>query len=184
MQDCGVEIQEIMGLDVWEGVEGAREEGSCGRACSVWFAGACPSLLVHRLPLAWPLLRCEEEDVEVSEDAKDLLTKIGVETSLRWVDRAGGLWEGGPGWVGAGGEVGGDRGWRGDLAESVSWACHAALRCPVQIRPAPNLSSSPGGAAAQGGDSGCGGREQGLHPLSRCQAQRAVFAGVSDGIHV
>lgn len=27
--------------------------------------------------------RTEEEDVEVTEDAKDLLTKIGVETSLR-----------------------------------------------------------------------------------------------------
>eukprot|EP00887_Chlorella_sp_A99_P002364 scaffold10.g2364.t1 len=29
-------------------------------------------------------IRCEEEDVEVTEDAKDLLTKIGVETSLRY----------------------------------------------------------------------------------------------------
>ena len=29
------------------------------------------------------LCRTEEEDVEVAEDAKDLLTKIGVETSLR-----------------------------------------------------------------------------------------------------
>ena len=27
----------------------------------------------------------QEEDVELSEDAKDLLTKIGGETSLRWV---------------------------------------------------------------------------------------------------
>lgn len=28
--------------------------------------------------------RCEEEDVEMSEDAKELLTKIGYETSLRY----------------------------------------------------------------------------------------------------
>ncbi len=28
-------------------------------------------------------IRCEEEDVEMSEDALDLLTRIGVETSLR-----------------------------------------------------------------------------------------------------
>ena len=27
---------------------------------------------------------CEEEDVEMSEDAKDLLTKIGEKTSLRY----------------------------------------------------------------------------------------------------
>lgn len=29
-------------------------------------------------------IRCEEEDVEMSEDAKELLTKIGHETSLRY----------------------------------------------------------------------------------------------------
>jgi len=29
-------------------------------------------------------IRCEEEDVEMTEDAKELLTKIGVETSLRY----------------------------------------------------------------------------------------------------
>jgi DNA helicase TIP49 (TBP-interacting protein) len=29
-------------------------------------------------------LSTEEEDVEVADDAKDLLTKIGVETSLRY----------------------------------------------------------------------------------------------------
>merc|ERR1712072_1614129 len=29
-------------------------------------------------------IRCEEEDVEMTDDAKDLLTKIGVETSLRY----------------------------------------------------------------------------------------------------
>lgn len=29
-------------------------------------------------------IRCEEEDVEMSEDAKELLTKIGVETTLRY----------------------------------------------------------------------------------------------------
>jgi len=29
-------------------------------------------------------IRCEEEDVEMSDDAKDLLTKIGFETSLRY----------------------------------------------------------------------------------------------------
>ena len=29
-------------------------------------------------------IRCEEEDVNMSEDAKDLLTKIGSETSLRY----------------------------------------------------------------------------------------------------
>jgi RuvB-like protein 2 len=32
-------------------------------------------------------IRCEEEDVEIAEDAKDLLTKIGMETSLRCVLR-------------------------------------------------------------------------------------------------
>lgn len=30
-------------------------------------------------------IRSEEEDVELTEDGKDLLTKIGAETSLRWV---------------------------------------------------------------------------------------------------
>ena len=29
-------------------------------------------------------IRCEEEDVEMSEDALDLLTRIGMETSLRY----------------------------------------------------------------------------------------------------
>ena len=29
-------------------------------------------------------IRCEEEDVEMTDDAKDLLTKIGTETSLRY----------------------------------------------------------------------------------------------------
>ena len=29
-------------------------------------------------------IRCEEEDVEMSDDAKELLTKIGAETSLRY----------------------------------------------------------------------------------------------------
>ena len=29
-------------------------------------------------------IRCEEEDVEMSEDALELLTKIGVETTLRY----------------------------------------------------------------------------------------------------
>jgi len=29
-------------------------------------------------------IRCEEEDVEITEDAKDILTKIGMETSLRY----------------------------------------------------------------------------------------------------
>jgi len=29
-------------------------------------------------------IRCEEEDVEMTEDAKELLTKIGMETSLRY----------------------------------------------------------------------------------------------------
>jgi RuvB-like protein 2 len=29
-------------------------------------------------------IRCEEEDVELNEDAKELLTKIGMETSLRY----------------------------------------------------------------------------------------------------
>ena len=29
-------------------------------------------------------IRCEEEDVEMTEDAKELLTKIGTETSLRY----------------------------------------------------------------------------------------------------
>jgi RuvB-like protein 2 len=30
------------------------------------------------------IYRCEEEDVEMTEDAKELLTKIGVETTLRY----------------------------------------------------------------------------------------------------
>ena len=29
-------------------------------------------------------IRCEEEDVEITEDARELLTKIGMETSLRY----------------------------------------------------------------------------------------------------
>jgi RuvB-like protein 2 len=29
-------------------------------------------------------IRCDEEDVEVSEDALELLTKIGTDTSLRY----------------------------------------------------------------------------------------------------
>jgi len=29
-------------------------------------------------------IRCEEEDVELTEDAMDLLTEIGCETSLRY----------------------------------------------------------------------------------------------------
>lgn len=29
-------------------------------------------------------IRCEEEDVDMAEDAKDILTKIGLETSLRY----------------------------------------------------------------------------------------------------
>jgi RuvB-like protein 2 len=29
-------------------------------------------------------IRCEEEDVEMTDDAKELLTKIGVETTLRY----------------------------------------------------------------------------------------------------
>ena len=29
-------------------------------------------------------IRCEEEDVEMDDDAKELLTKIGTETSLRY----------------------------------------------------------------------------------------------------
>ncbi|CAM9862580.1 unnamed protein product, partial [Sphacelaria rigidula] len=29
-------------------------------------------------------IRCEEEDVEMAEDALDLLTRIGIETSLRY----------------------------------------------------------------------------------------------------
>lgn len=29
-------------------------------------------------------IRCEEEDVEITEDAKELLTKIGQETTLRY----------------------------------------------------------------------------------------------------
>lgn len=29
-------------------------------------------------------IRCQEEDVEMTDDARDVLTKIGVETSLRY----------------------------------------------------------------------------------------------------
>ena len=29
-------------------------------------------------------IRCEEEDVDMTDDAKDILTKIGMETSLRY----------------------------------------------------------------------------------------------------
>ncbi len=35
-------------------------------------------------PWTRPPCRCEEEDVEMTEDAKELLTKIGFETSLRY----------------------------------------------------------------------------------------------------
>lgn len=30
------------------------------------------------------VLRCEEEDVEMTEDALEILTRIGIETSLRY----------------------------------------------------------------------------------------------------
>lgn len=47
-----------------------------------------PPLPVSNLPPPLPPslapLSTEEEDVEVADDAKDLLTKIGVETSLRY----------------------------------------------------------------------------------------------------
>lgn len=35
-------------------------------------------------PLPSPAHRCEEEDVEMSEDAYTVLTRIGLETSLRY----------------------------------------------------------------------------------------------------
>lgn len=35
-------------------------------------------------PLPPPVHRCEEEDVEMSEDAYTVLTRIGLETSLRY----------------------------------------------------------------------------------------------------
>jgi len=35
--------------------------------------------------------RCEEEDVEMTEDARELLTKIGHETSLRYSIQVGGI---------------------------------------------------------------------------------------------
>lgn len=45
-------------------------EGSAGRVCT----------LADRRPRH----RCEEEDVEMSEDAYTVLTRIGLETSLRY----------------------------------------------------------------------------------------------------
>lgn len=34
--------------------------------------------------MIYMLFRCEEEDVEMTEDAKEVLTRIGMETSLRY----------------------------------------------------------------------------------------------------
>ena len=36
------------------------------------------------MPPTPPARRCEEEDVEMSEDAYTVLTRIGLETSLRY----------------------------------------------------------------------------------------------------
>ena len=33
---------------------------------------------------SYNIIRCEEEDVEMSEDALEILTRIGMETSLRY----------------------------------------------------------------------------------------------------
>ena len=35
-------------------------------------------------PIPSPLCRCEEEDVQVTDDALAILTRIGLETSLRY----------------------------------------------------------------------------------------------------
>ena len=77
---------------------GSRAAGSgpmsrAGRSAGAGLArlGQLPSWRPLRLTLPSPLApasppacRTEEEDVEVADDAKDLLTKIGVETSLRY----------------------------------------------------------------------------------------------------
>ena len=41
-------------------------------------------ILEIRLIISRLIFRCEEEDVEMTEDAKELLTKIGSETTLRY----------------------------------------------------------------------------------------------------
>ena len=47
-------------------------------------------LIIHTKPYTYDEIRqiidtrCEEEDVEMAEDAKEFLTNIGVDTSLRY----------------------------------------------------------------------------------------------------
>lgn len=55
----------------------------CCAGFSAWRLPLAVARPHNCLPAILSVCRTEEEDVEVTEDAKDLLTKIGVETSLR-----------------------------------------------------------------------------------------------------
>ncbi len=52
--------------------------------CAAFGRLLCRHLSTHVMMMMMMLCRCEEEDVEMSDDAKELLTKIGAETSLRY----------------------------------------------------------------------------------------------------
>eukprot|EP00983_Pelagomonas_calceolata_P039419 1137179-Pelagomonas_calceolata.AAC.2 len=51
------------------------------RGCAAW-SSAHKQRLLNRPHFT--ICRCEEEDVEMTDDARELLTKIGHETSLRY----------------------------------------------------------------------------------------------------
>ena len=55
-------------------------KSSLSGRCCVIFNTSCH--ITHDANIT--LYRCQEEDVEMTEDARDVLTKIGVETSLRY----------------------------------------------------------------------------------------------------
>ena len=58
------------------------EENEIGAILKLRFVFSCPFLL---LCLINHTNRCDEEDITLEEDAMELLTKIGTETSLRYV---------------------------------------------------------------------------------------------------
>lgn len=62
--------------------------GGQGRAAQGWaHSRSIPFALACLTPVTTP--RCEEEDVEMGDDAKELLTKIAHETSLRYAIQVG-----------------------------------------------------------------------------------------------
>ena len=141
-------------------------------------------------------LRCEEEDVDVDDDARELLTRIGVEASLRQgaAQRRPAALPCPP----MPAHLGAPRlrlpatcrgrqlpacGQRCGLGGNYSMACGPSsvwlpLSRPVQVFSAPDCSCITGSAASQGSCSGRGGCIACLHTLPGRQAQRAVPAGV------